>query len=107
MTEKEKEEENIKSTVKTYRPIDGSKPCICIHTKPSLMKKLRKFLENFDKPPKQLFLEFVFVEVENDQSSQFRYKLNHPFLNSIVENDQNSDILNRMDMFKRDAGYFS
>eukprot|EP01080_Neovahlkampfia_damariscottae_P000837 gene837-9086_t len=83
-----------KSTVKTYRPPDGSTPVVCIHTKPSLMKKLMSFLQHFDRPPQQLFLEFVFVEVEENDAAQFRYRLNHPMLNSITGGDIDSDLLN-------------
>lgn len=72
-----------KSTVKTYRPPDGSTAVLCIHTTPTLMKKLAEFLRHFDRPPQQLFLEFVFVEVNEDDVAQFRYKLDHPLLQSI------------------------
>lgn len=72
-----------KSYVKTYRPPDGSPPVVCIYTKPSLMKKLAAFLRTFDRPPQQLFLEFAFVEVQEDDVAQFRYKLSHPLLNTI------------------------
>ncbi|KAL0482093.1 arylsulfatase E [Acrasis kona] len=72
-----------KSTVKTYRPPDGSPPVICIHTTPTLMKRLAAFLRHFDRPPQQLFLEFAFVEVEESNVAQFRYKLTHPILEAI------------------------
>jgi hypothetical protein len=55
-----------KSTVKTYRPPDGSTPVVCIHTKPSLMKKLMAFLEHFDRPPQQLFLVFLFFLISRN-----------------------------------------
>lgn len=83
-----------KSSVKTYRPPDNSPPVVVIHTKPSLMKRLNDFLQHFDRPPQQLFLEFVFVEVEEDSAQQFRYKLNHPILNSIVGGEFTDDMRN-------------
>lgn len=96
--EKPKENLNLpkeeKSTVKTYRPPDNSPPVVCIHTKPSLMKRLNDFLQHFDRPPQQLFLEFVFVEVEEDSAQQFRYKLNHPILNSIVGSEFTDEMRN-------------
>lgn len=58
------------------------------------MKKLNSFLQHFDRPPQQLFLEFVFVEVEEDSAAQFRYKLNHPILDSIVGQDISDELRN-------------
>ncbi len=83
------EEEDEKSIVKTYRPPDNSSGAVlCIHTKPTLMKKLLAFLEHFDKPPQELFLEFAFVEVNEDDVAQFRYKLEHPILQQIYDQTQ-------------------
>ncbi len=73
----------FKSSVKTYRPPDGSPAVICIHTTPKLMKRLANFLQHFDRPPQQLFLEFAFVEVEEQKVAQFRYKLTHPVLDAV------------------------
>ena len=73
----------FQSSVKTYRPPDGSPAVICIHTKPKLMKRLANFLQHFDRPPQQLFLEFAFVEVEEQNVAQFRYKLTHPILDAV------------------------
>ena len=58
------------------------------------MKKLTSFLQHFDRPPQQLFLEFVFVEVEEDSATQFRYNLNHPILDSIVGQDMSEELRN-------------
>ena len=47
------------------------------------MRRLKQFLDHFDRPPQQLFIDFAFVEVEENDVSQFRYKLQHPILQSI------------------------
>ena len=73
----------FQSSVKTYKPPDGSPAVICIHTRPRLMKRLANFLQHFDRPPQQLFLEFTFVEVEEQNVAQFRYKLTHPILDAV------------------------
>jgi hypothetical protein len=88
--------DKVASTVKTYRPPDGSPPVICIHTKPTLMKKLAAFLKHFDRPPQQLFLEFAFVEVEEDNVAQFRYKLTHPILEAIYGNALDEELKRSM-----------
>ena len=77
------------SSVKTYRPPDGSPAVICIHTKPELMKRLAAFLQHFDRPPQQLFMEFAFVEVEEQNVSQFRYKLTNPILDAVYQGGSN------------------
>ncbi|KAL9651782.1 hypothetical protein ABK040_014427 [Willaertia magna] len=61
----------------------ASTPVVCIYTKPHLMKRLKQFLDHFDRPPQQLFIDFAFVEVEENDVAQFRYKLQHPILQSI------------------------
>eukprot|EP00761_Pharyngomonas_kirbyi_P004132 gb/GECH01004136.1/.p1 GENE.gb/GECH01004136.1/~~gb/GECH01004136.1/.p1 ORF type:complete len:180 (+),score=67.13 gb/GECH01004136.1/:1-540(+) len=83
---------STKSTVKTYRPPDGSPPVLCIHTRPHLMKKLRAFFEHFDRPPQQLFLEFVFVEVAEEDAAQFRYRLEHPVIDSVYGRAADADV---------------
>jgi hypothetical protein len=91
-----KTDKTMTSNVKTYRPPDGSPPVICIHTKPSLMKRLAAFLRHFDRPPQQLFLEFAFVEVEEDNVAQFRYKLTHPILEAIYGNTVDEELKRSM-----------
>lgn len=55
------------------------------------MRKLLQFLRHFDRPPQQLFLDFTFVEVNEDDVAQFRYKLDHPILRSIYDDFTGSD----------------
>jgi len=81
-----------RSQVKTYTPpsmgqtsagTSATTPVVSIYTKPHLMKRLKQFLDHFDRAPQQLFVDFAFVEVEENDVSQFRYKLQHPILQSI------------------------
>ncbi|KAF0973064.1 hypothetical protein FDP41_008728 [Naegleria fowleri] len=88
---------SLRSQVKTYTPppmsdtphsspsssVASTTPVVSIYTKPHLMRRLKQFLDHFDRPPQQLFIDFAFVEVEENDVSQFRYKLQHPILQSI------------------------
>ncbi len=91
-------QQHNRSQVKTYTPpsnTDGSTssssqtqqlttiPMVSIYTKPHLMRRLKQFLDHFDRAPQQMFIDFAFVEVEENDVSQFRYKLQHPILQSV------------------------
>lgn len=69
-----------KSTVKTFRPpTSGSgalsySPSLIIHTYPSLYDRLQQFLEQFDKPPNQMYFEILFTEMRDVDVKQLRWK---------------------------------
>nr|QRZ58745.1 general secretion pathway protein DN2 [Malawimonas jakobiformis] len=72
------------STVSSFRPPEGGQPVVAIHTTPALMKKLVAFLKHFDRPPQQVYLEFVFLEVAEDDLAEFRYNVQHPLLYRLL-----------------------
>ncbi|KAF0852584.1 Type II secretion system (T2SS)-related protein GspDN2 [Andalucia godoyi] len=96
----------LQSSVKAYVPpsmTDGGsggdepgRPLLCIHTRPSYMKRISEVLLRLDTPPQMLQLEFQLVEVAEDDLTQLRHRINHPVLNRIAgESAMQDDVFSR------------